>query len=151
MAVGREPGIYTEWTEAQKAFVGWKGVKQRSFKTRGEAVEYIKLHGSEAGQKAIENEVAEPPAKKAKASKASKTNKTNKTAEENILDIYTDGSSRGNGKVGATAGVGVFFGENDKRFVPTGVQTRRSTPLTHIVGTFPSALRETRRPTSVLN
>lgn len=31
------------------------------------------------------------------------------------LRIYTDGSSLGNGKVGAVAGVGVFFGDGDTR------------------------------------
>lgn len=33
------------------------------------------------------------------------------------LVIYTDGASRGNGKVGARAGFGVYFGPNDDRFV----------------------------------
>lgn len=32
-----------------------------------------------------------------------------------VLKIYTDGSSLGNGRVGATAGVGVYFGPNDPR------------------------------------
>jgi ribonuclease HI len=31
--------------------------------------------------------------------------------------VYTDGSSLGNGKVGAVAGVGVYFGPNDLRYV----------------------------------
>ena len=32
--------------------------------------------------------------------------------------VYTDGSSLGNGKLSAVAGVGVYFGPNDTRFVP---------------------------------
>jgi ribonuclease HI len=32
-----------------------------------------------------------------------------------VLRIYTDGSSLGNGKFGASAGVGVYFGEDDER------------------------------------
>lgn len=32
------------------------------------------------------------------------------------LSIYTDGSSLANGKVGAVAGVGVFFGDGDDRY-----------------------------------
>lgn len=31
--------------------------------------------------------------------------------------VHTDGGSRGNGKVGARAGVGVYFGPKDPRFV----------------------------------
>jgi ribonuclease HI len=33
------------------------------------------------------------------------------------LVVYTDGSALGNGKVGAVAGVGVYFGSNDARYV----------------------------------
>jgi ribonuclease HI len=35
--------------------------------------------------------------------------------------VYTDGSSLGNGKVGAVAGVGVYFGPNDPRFVSISI------------------------------
>ena len=36
-------------------------------------------------------------------------------AETGTLRIHTDGSSLGNGKAGAFAGVGVYFGPSDKR------------------------------------
>ena len=36
---------------------------------------------------------------------------------ENVLQIYTDGSSLANGKAGSRAGVGVFFGDGDARNV----------------------------------
>lgn len=38
-------------------------------------------------------------------------------SEEGMLRVYTDGSSLGNGALGAVAGVGVYFGPNDKRYV----------------------------------
>ncbi|KAF2204342.1 ribonuclease H-like protein [Delitschia confertaspora ATCC 74209] len=41
--------------------------------------------------------------------------------------IYTDGSSRGNGKVGAVAGVGVYFGAGDDRNVSERLQGPRQT------------------------
>lgn len=34
-----------------------------------------------------------------------------------LAEIYTDGSTLSNGQEGAVAGVGVFFGDNDPRFV----------------------------------
>jgi ribonuclease HI len=37
------------------------------------------------------------------------------------IHVYTDGSSLGNGKVGAIGGVGVYFGPNDARFVTVPV------------------------------
>ncbi|KAK9417486.1 putative RNase H type-1 domain-containing protein [Seiridium unicorne] len=125
VAIGREPGIYTEWDEAQKSILGSKGPKYQSFKTRAEAIEYIKAHGNEAGQKAIENEVAEPPAKRSK------------TIADGALHVYTDGSSRGNGKVGAAAGVGVWFGEDDPRNISERLegdpQTNQRAELTAIL------------------
>lgn len=39
----------------------------------------------------------------------------NSGAQTNMLRIHTDGSSLGNGSLGACAGVGVYFGPNDKR------------------------------------
>ena len=55
------------------------------------------------------------------------------------IRIYTDGSSIGNGKVGAYAGVGVYFGPRDKRFasrsllslLPSAFQ-RRISPFCHL-------------------
>ena len=41
---------------------------------------------------------------------------TTSTSSSGVLDIYTDGSSLGNGQNGASAGIGVFFGVNDKRY-----------------------------------
>lgn len=40
-----------------------------------------------------------------------------------FLQIYTDGSALGNGKKGSIAGVGVFFGPNDKRNVSEALAT----------------------------
>jgi ribonuclease HI len=40
------------------------------------------------------------------------------------INVYTDGSSLGNGKVGAVGGVGVYFGPNDSRSVHNGHSLR---------------------------
>ncbi|KAF2156205.1 ribonuclease H-like protein [Myriangium duriaei CBS 260.36] len=39
--------------------------------------------------------------------------------DDGMIRIWTDGSSRGNGTKGAVAGVGVYFGPGDKRYVGT--------------------------------
>ncbi|KOS22114.1 Ribonuclease H [Escovopsis weberi] len=41
---------------------------------------------------------------------------------EDILDIYTDGSSLANGKAGSRAGLGVYFGDGDARNVSERLQ-----------------------------
>lgn len=37
--------------------------------------------------------------------------------------VYSDGACKGNGKSGSVAGVGVWWGPNDPRFVPCAVST----------------------------
>ncbi|KAF2145937.1 uncharacterized protein K452DRAFT_283228 [Aplosporella prunicola CBS 121167] len=53
-----------------------------------------------------------------------------------MLNIYTDGSSLGNGALGAVAGVGVFFGPQDSRNVSESLvgprQTNQRAELTAI-------------------
>lgn len=120
VAVGRQPGVYTEWSAAQEAFKGWKGPKFRKFDTRAEAEAFVRSYGAAnrsanaASQEGEGDEVGDsepPPAKKAK--------KTTKPANPRtgVTVVYTDGSSLGNGRLGATAGVGVFFGVADPRLV----------------------------------
>ncbi|KAI1842747.1 hypothetical protein JX265_005073 [Neoarthrinium moseri] len=110
VAIGTKPGIYTDWTEAQKAYQGTKGPKYQSFKTREDAIEFMRAHGGEAARKAIEAEVPVRPTKKSK------------TIEDGVLHIYTDGSSLSNGRAGAVAGVGVYFGPHDPRNVSERLQ-----------------------------
>lgn len=55
-------------------------------------------------------QILQPPAKRTKAGSAAVA-----TSSAAVLNIYTDGSSLGNGKHGASAGIGVFFGHGDKR------------------------------------
>jgi ribonuclease HI len=66
-----------------------------------------------------EEEVApKPVAKKPRVSSSTAAASGSGTgASSDILRIYTDGSSLGNGKRGATAGVGVYFGDGDPRLV----------------------------------
>lgn len=114
MAVGREPGVYTDWDTASLAIKGWKGPKYKRFDSREGAIEYIRTHGNEAAQEALlKDEGAEPSSKKRKKSIGSDAGKLED--EKDVLRVYTDGSSLANGRVGAAAGVGVFFGHGDER------------------------------------
>ncbi|KAK7419139.1 hypothetical protein QQX98_003478 [Neonectria punicea] len=116
VAVGSPTGIYTDWTEASEAIKGVKGPKYKRFATRAEAVGYIRKFGNRdaieaIGEKVIEPE--EPPAKKAKPTPKEVPVATG--PHEDILQIYTDGSSLANGKKESRAGLGVFFGAGDPR------------------------------------
>ena len=60
--------------------------------------------------------------------------KTQVNGMPSMLRIYTDGSSLRNGTALASAGVGVFFGPGDSRFVPPCPQVldKDIGPLTHM-------------------
>ncbi|KAF4444657.1 hypothetical protein F53441_11080 [Fusarium austroafricanum] len=132
VAVGHRPGIYTTWAETEPQVTGVSGPKHKSFKSRPEAEQFIRDHASLETCQALGIEVGqglptqqytgaafepvEPAAKKTKpeptaATSAESTSGTN----GRLLKIYTDGSSRGNGKAGACAGLGVYFGRDDER------------------------------------
>jgi len=181
---GRVPGVYTDWSSAQKQITGWTKPKHKSFATRSEAEAFVKA-GVADGQAIagvhIEpdglspqvaanmngSKISEPPAKKRKKSAelpfteavedgdewyeagmgplpfgaedgfdpriildpatgmvvyknkeqmdAQKMIPTGETRAGETLKIWTDGSSLGNGKQGAVAGVGVWFGPSDNR------------------------------------
>lgn len=174
IASGHNPGIYTNWADAQEQIKGWKNPKYKKFATREEAEAFVQagrsakksrisLKEEEVVDKDILEADEEPPLKRVKNS----SSKSLHTArEDNVtvdsdtvplqtkvvaldseqyventnsgpLRIYTDGSSLGNGKVGAVAGVGVFFGKGDPRNVsePLGgeLQTNQRAELTAIL------------------
>lgn len=118
VAVGHNPGVYENWDDAKMQVTDIKGPVYRKFETRWEAEEFVRTKGqSMKGQKAKKEKKekgeekmdAEPTAKKVKVTPAKSKGKSK------VLKVYTDGSSRGNGRIGAVAGVGVFFGEGDDR------------------------------------
>ena len=50
-----------------------------------------------------------------------------KKEERNIIKVYTDGSCINNGKKGSKAGIGIFFGDEDKRNVSRKLNLDRVT------------------------
>ncbi|KAH6691001.1 ribonuclease H [Verticillium dahliae] len=138
VARGEQPGIYTDWPTAQKAIglnAKGKGPKYKKFETRAEAVEFIEEFGDAATVAKVTG---------GHGGSAALTKKTTATARgaqqavgQGMLAIYTDGSSLANGKVGAAAGVGVFFGVDDARNLSERLegepQTNQRAELTAII------------------
>lgn len=143
VARGIQPGIYTEWTACQEAIEGAKGPKYKKFGTKAEAEDFIRLNGTAATvlgmglagnyddpdaaydeedeQDDDEGVEVKQEVKKLEAAGVKVVSPSEAPpagmGRDGVLRIYTDGSSRGNGKVGALAGVGVYFGKNDPRYV----------------------------------
>lgn len=119
--------------------MGAKGPKYKRFPTRAEAADYIRMYANDATRQALgglNGGTATGPNTRTQAQEfavddqvvgeaaqflqpATKRSKQNGSAagatSSSLLDIYTDGSSLGNGQHGASAGIGVFFGIGDKR------------------------------------
>lgn len=121
MAVGHHPGVYEEWVDVQEQIDGITGPKYKKFATRAEAEEFVK-NGGKASKKAktgTKTEVKEEGGKKVVKGKEKVTVEENAQGgiKRDTVRVWTDGSSRGNGKAGAVAGYGVFFGDGDERYV----------------------------------
>lgn len=139
VAVGVVPGIYTDWPTAQRQIAGVKGPKYKKFATRAEAAEFVKANSKGGVSPPLNttdsvnvirpvsyesNVISQEPLPKSRRTDAGDTSVNifqSKVASSNAgaLRVYTDGSALGNGKNGASAGVGVFFGVGDPRYVQT--------------------------------
>ncbi|KAH7370738.1 putative ribonuclease H [Rhexocercosporidium sp. MPI-PUGE-AT-0058] len=153
VAVGHIPGVYTEWPDAQMQIHGAKDPKYKKFETRKEAEEFVRsgakgakkgeaVNGAKEkrGKKVPEGEEDEPSAKRSRTGASSET-------KGKWLRIYTDGSALGNGRMGAVAGVGVFFGVGDKRNVSESLegelQTNNRAELTGVLRALEIAPKKT--------
>lgn len=117
VAVGHETGVYEEWADAKKQIDGVKGPKYKKFATREEAEEFVR-EGGKTNKKVKTGAGKEESGKKVVKGKDKVTveEKTQEFVKGDTVKVWTDGSSRGNGKVGAVAGYGVFFGDGDDRY-----------------------------------
>jgi ribonuclease HI len=124
VAVGLQPGIYTDWSDVAPIIVGVKGPKYKRFSTRAEAVDYMLEFGNKEAIEALgeEGKLAKAQAKTPKMDPSETVNDNadegDAAAEEEddgVLRIYTDGSSLANGQAGSRAGLGVWFGDGDRR------------------------------------
>lgn len=99
---------------------------------------YIKQFGNRETIEALgeEAEAQETYVKADNVDNAVKLLKSVVAKDSDVLVIYTDGSSLANGKKGARAGVGVFFGANDPRNISERLvgepQTNQRAELTAI-------------------
>ncbi|TGO67933.1 hypothetical protein BOTNAR_0033g00310 [Botryotinia narcissicola] len=116
VAVGHETGVYEEWADAKKQIDGVKGPKYKKFATREEAEEFVR-EGGKTNKKVKTGAGKEESGKKLVKGKDKVTveEKSQEFVKGDTIKVWTDGSSRGNGKVGAVAGYGVFFGDGDDR------------------------------------
>lgn len=112
---------------------GFPGATHKKFKNPNDAAQWLATHGvaveqpaassSTAAKPARPSPIARPPPQGAGTKGRVKPGNGSLQGKDVIQDttgwqlIYSDGACRGNGQVGAVAGVGVWHGPNDKRWV----------------------------------
>ena len=113
VAVGRQPGIYTQWfgkTGAHAQVEGFQGARYKGFATIEEARDFVRDHGS--------TNKAPVRKKKPRTRPSDSYTATNPVDGEDRIIIYTDGSSLGNPGPG---GYGVVIPSNgDSRELSAG-------------------------------
>lgn len=134
--IGHKPGIYNTWDECNSNVSGYKGAKYKKFKHKDDAVSFVK-NGKviEISKKSIFNFI--------EGNDLVESN-DEITVDKDVIDgdklyIYTDGSCSDNGTDTAKAGIGVYFGENDKRNISSkfeGKQTNNTAELTAILEAY---------------
>ncbi|KAG2185322.1 hypothetical protein INT44_002112, partial [Umbelopsis vinacea] len=147
--VGKQPGIYTKWSECEKQVIGYPKSKYKKFLTKPEADEFLSATESEDS-----SSTSRQPATTTTVTGTFKDTsvssfdnhedisfayvnlalkrdtiigvdqlktKINTEFEEKVglkddtMTAFTDGAASGNGTKRAHAGIGVYWGPNDKR------------------------------------
>jgi ribonuclease HI len=140
---GHKPGLYKTWENAEKQIAGYPGSSYKVFKDSEErnAIEYQKQNNMSGLGKLKIKPVIFKKKITAPAVSLSEIEKSyfnhSDYLESNVLAIYTDGSTIGNGKKNATGGYGVFFGRpnipNISIAMKTGKVTNNITELKAII------------------
>jgi len=121
VANGRTIGVFSTWAECNQSVKGYKNAAYKKFDTKQEADDFVSHKGS------IDVSSLAP---------AHTNINLNLGDFQPDYYVYTDGACSKNGMRNASAGIGVFFGENDPRNISAkllGKQTNNLAELTAIV------------------
>ena len=108
---GHMCGVFSSWSECEKNISGFSGAVFKKFTNKEDAKYFLKF-GKVPEKVTLTNLNIKDPKKKI----VIKTKKKKSTSSPKIT-VYTDGACSNNGSSSATAGIGVYFGIDDKRNV----------------------------------
>ncbi|KRX88203.1 Ribonuclease H1 [Trichinella pseudospiralis] len=128
---GRNCGVFPTWEECKMQVNGYSGAEYKKFSTEQEAREFT---NSVSQNDRVQFNSFAPwiPEQKRLTTPAEQQTSTNNmrwsssNERKSFAVCYTDGACVNNGKLGARAGIGVYWGENDPRNVSEplkGLQT----------------------------
>jgi ribonuclease HI len=133
VAAGHRAGIFLSWSECDSAVKGFKGAAYKKFKTHEDAEEFLKA--------AAKPTPIVPTVSPILCVQKSGAEAVGAVADAVDFYVYTDGSCSNNGRSGAVAGIGVFFGAGDSRNISRALeadqkQTNNTAELTAMIAAF---------------
>ncbi|EJU05260.1 hypothetical protein DACRYDRAFT_19826 [Dacryopinax primogenitus] len=150
---GQVPGVYRTWRETETQVKGYSGAVYKGFMTRAEAEAFVQSNlvpASTATSTSKNNPYTRPPTPrgpvagvptKVRAPIETGIEKNGEDGLEVVVDgkvwkvVYTDGACSGNGRAGATGGIGVYWGPGMKNISERlpGAQTNNRAELIALV------------------
>lgn len=134
VAIGRNPGIYPTWHECKAQVNGFSGSKYKKFKNIKFALDFIESN-SQSTQKYTSSKTYKHPSEKIPYNYV-QSPPTQLICNSDRTIIYTDGACPNNGNNPTSAGIGVFFGDNDPRNISlklTGHVTNNIAEMTAVI------------------
>jgi ribonuclease HI len=131
---GRTIGIFLNWNDCNNSVKGYKNAIYKKFDRREEADSFIQINNKNIDEFKIQKQ----------NNITSFFETINSKQKENIdfntdYYVYTDGACSNNGKYNALAGIGIFFGIDDKRNISKkieGKQTNNTAELSAIIEAY---------------
>lgn len=138
---GRTTGVFNSWNDCKGATHGYSGAVFKSFNSQAEAQAFANSSGgynsgsgsSGGTSSSYSGKTSSYSGRKSLysggggASKTPYSGRKSSSSTSSHDVVYTDGCSRGNGKSGATGGIGVYYGTGDKRNVSEPLHGERQT------------------------
>jgi ribonuclease HI len=113
---GHSTGVFSTWSEAQAATKGYAGAVHKSFSSASEASAFAKSTGGYSSSRGGERGARDYSSNSYSSGSSLSGDRSSEDHSSSSSDmVYTDGSSRGNGRAGASAGYGVYYGPGDSR------------------------------------
>ena len=157
---GRENGVYTNWTRASDAVLGFANAKYKGFGTYSEAASAMDCAGMMSfyvydGQESLSRAEYEHSRMKEVPNNFETKNPVSEKAVENSGDVseekpisksnahtvYIDGSCLGNGSNNAKAGIGLFWGDNHPWNISNSISQEDGETLTNNKAELRAAIR----------
>uniref|UniRef100_A0A914C4B0 Ribonuclease H1 n=1 Tax=Acrobeloides nanus TaxID=290746 RepID=A0A914C4B0_9BILA len=157
VARGFEAGVYGTWAECERQVKGYSKARFKKFSTRQEALDFIQQFGPDSNSVSSGKSISIATKRKFSTNETTTSSKKPSTSNmvmdssslrkmnerKDIPVVYTDGACSNNGRGGALAGFGVFWGDNHEDNVSkpiTGKATNNRAEYSAVICALKQAL-----------